>query len=278
MSRPASALAVTLGSFAVTLGSSAGTLTAQEDYRAADLDRPILVEDAQPAKFREWEMELGARGTIAEAESSLLMIAEIKTGLFRNGQAGVEVEAGFEDAPGGRASTAGLEAVHGHLFYNLNRETRGWPALSVRAELGSPGAGSLGAEDWSAGLKGIATRSLGRLRLHANGGYTFAAAADGGDYWRAGVAFDYPIGLFSKAILGDAYAEIPVSEGRTRVWAELGTRWQITNRSVLDFGIASRIDEWEEGNANVELVIGVSRVFGLPGLVRVPRYPNPSIR
>ncbi len=263
---------------AVALSWSAGALAAQEDFRAADMDRPILVEDAQPAKFREWEVELGARGAVAEGSSSLLVIAEIKTGLFRNGQAGIEVEAGFEDSPGGRSATAGLEALHGHLFYNVNREARGAPALSVRAEVGSPGAGSLGAEDWSAGLKGIATRSLGRLRLHANGGYTFASVVDGGDYWRVGVAFDYPIGLFSKAILGDIYAEIPVSEGGTRVWAELGTRWQVSNRSVLDFGIASRLDEWERGNANVELVIGVSRVFGVAGLVRVPRYPDPSIR
>ena len=66
-------------------------------------------------------------------------------------------------------------------------------------------------------------------------------------------------------------------DGRARVWFELGTRWQLANRSVLDFGVATRLDEWEAGNANVQLVVGISRIFGIPGLVRVSPVSAPRI-
>ncbi len=261
---------------AAAFGVSPVPLVAQEDFRAADLDRPILVEDAQVIKFREWEMEFGGRGRLSEGGSGLTSIFEVKTGLFRNGQVGFEVEAGLEDGPGADAQ-AGLESFHVHVLYNLRRETWSWPAVAVRVDGGTPGAGDLGREDWSAGVKGIVTRSFDRLRLHGNGGYVFASDADGGDYWRLGVAFDYPIGLFSKAILGDVYVEIPADAGRSRVWVEIGTRWQTSNRGVLDFGIATRLDEWDAGNANVELIVGFARVFGLPGLLSVPPYPDPRL-
>lgn len=248
---------------------------AQEDFRSADPDRPILVEDATTIKFREWETELGLRGRLAEGGSGLLGIAELKAGLLRNVQFGVEAEVVLEDAG---AAVGGLETVGLHAMYGMRRETSGGPALALRADVSTPGAGPLGHDGWSAGLKGIATRSFGRLRIHGNAGYTAAADEDGGDFWRGGIAFDYPIGLFSKALLGDVYAEVPTTAGPTRVWLELGTRWQVANESVLDVGIATRLDAWDRGEANVEIVIGVSRIFGVPGLIRVPPLGHPSIR
>ena len=253
-------------------------LAGQEDFRAADADRPILVEDAIPLKLREWELEVGSRGILGEGERGLLAIIELKAGLFRNGQVGIEAEAGLEHPGEGGPSRGGLETLGAHLFYHLRRETGGLPALAVRADVGTPGVGALGREDWGARVKTIATRSFDRLRLHGNAGYGVASDGDGGDFWLAGLAFDYPIGLFSRAILGDVYVEIPADEGRTRVWAELGTRMQVGNWSVVDLGLATRLDRWEAGEANVELVIGLSRVFGIPALVEVPRYPNPAIR
>ncbi len=267
-------LVLVAGAFA----SLAPPLEAQEDFRSADLDRPILVEDAFPAKLHEWELELGARGGFAEGGDGIDAIAELKTGLFLNGQAGLEVNGSVRDDEAGRDGTiSGVETVRAHVLYNIRRETWSWPALAIRADLGTPGTGGVGQEDWRLGLKGIASRSFGLVRLHANGGYVVGGAADGGDFWQLGLAFDYPIGLFSKALMGDVYAEIPIDAGRTRVWAELGTRWQISNISVLDFGISTRLDEWEAGRANVELTVGVSRVFGLAGLVSVPPYQNPRL-
>ena len=86
------------------------------------------------------------------------------------------------------------------------------------------------------------------------------------------------MGFSSRLIMGDLYTEIPVDAGPTRTWAELGTRVQVTNLTVIDMGLATRLDEWNRGVANVRLVVGFSRVFGIGGLVRVPEYPDPRIR
>lgn len=253
-----------------------GPVAAQEDFRAAELDRPTRVEDAYPIKFREWEFQSGLRGSLGEGDRGLLGLLEFKTGLFRNGQMGVEIEGGVE-RPSEDATGGGIESASAHLLYGLARETVSLPAVAVRLDASTPGTGAIGHDDWQFGVMGIATRSLGRLRLHGNGGYRIAGEADGGDYWRFGLGADYPLGLFSRAILADLYVEAPVSAGRARVWAEIGTRVQVSNWRVLDFGLATRLDEWDKGNANVEIVVGMSRSFGIPGLTRVPQYPNPTI-
>ncbi len=151
------------------------------------------------------------------------------------------------------------------------------PALALRADIFTPGIGDVGREDIGARWRVILTRSYSRLRVHVNGSYDWATDADGGDLWSAGLGFDYPIGLFSKAVLGDVYAEVPVDGGDARVWAEFGTRFQLTNSSVLDLGLTSRLDQWEDGSPNIGIVIGLSRVFGIAGLVKIPPYPNPRI-
>jgi hypothetical protein len=251
-------------------------LRAQEDFRAADLDRPTKVEDATPVEFRAWEIEFGSRGELAEGTRAFDGVLELKAGLFRNTQIGVELEAGLERVGSGGGSETGLEAASAHLFYGIRRETISGPALALRIDVSSPGAGALRHEDVQLGIKGITSRSIGRLRLHGNGGYMLASEPDGGDYWRAGLGGDYPWGLFSRALLADVYAEIPTSGARARVWAEAGLRIQVSNRSVLDLGVGTRIDEWEAGTPNVELIIGLARVFGLRP--RVDPYPNPAIR
>lgn len=253
----------------------AASAAAQEDFRQSEADRPTRVEDAYSLKLRELEVELGLRGSVVEEGSALVGKGELKAGLFMNGQVGIELEGGIDGQ--GPGSASGIEAAGAHLLYNFNRETWSWPAFAVRADLRTPGSGALGREQWSAAWKGIATRSFGRLRLHANGGYAVLADRDGGDHWLAGLGFDVPVGLFSRAVLGDLFVEVPEDEGRTRVWLEAGSRWQLTNRSVLDLGLATRLDEWERGRANVELSLGVSRVFGLAGLTPTPSYPDPRL-
>ena len=253
-----------------------GALQAQEDFRAADADRPIRVEDAYPVKLYEWEWELGSRGRIAEGGEYLVSgLLELKTGIARNWQLGLEANGNQEREANVRKN--GVEQFSAHLFYNLNQEGRSTPALALRADILSPGIGDVGREDVGARLRAILTRSYGRLRLHFNGAYDWASGSDGGNLWSGGLAFDYPIGLFSKAVLGDVYAEIPADTGDARVWAEFGTRFQLTNSSVLDLGLTSRVDQWTDGTPNIGIVIGLSRVFGIAGLIKVPPYPNPRI-
>lgn len=252
-------------------------IRAQEDYRASDPDRPLRVEDAYPLKFLEWEWQAGSRTTLAdggEYEASGLL--ELKTGFARNWQLGVEAHPAWRRLSG--TSFSGVEEFAGHVLFNFNQESTRLPALAVRGDFFAPGVGDVGREDVGGRVRGIATTSLARLRFHANGSYTWASQTDGGGFWSAGLAFDYPIGLFSKLVLGDVYAEFPEAGGDARVWAELGSRFQLTNSTVLDFGLTSRVDEWADGRANIGIVLGISRVFGIPGLVKVPAYPNPALR
>ena len=246
----------------------------QEDFRGADLGRPIRVEDANPIKFREWEIELGSRGEIAEGSRGAEGLLELKTGAFRNAELGVEVEGAIRRPRAGDRTVSGLEAVSAHVLYGVSRETPALPAMAIRVDASTPGIGS-GHQDPQFGLTSVLTRSFGRSRLHSNAGYTTASRPDGGDYWRFGIGADYPVGLFSQAILADVYAEIPSSNGPSRVWVDVGTRLQLSNRSVLDLGLATRLDLWHDEGANLEIVIGLSRVFGLGG--RVPQYLNPTL-
>lgn len=269
-------LLASLAVSAALAAAGAPPALAQEDFRQSEPDRPIRVEDAYPLKLHEWEVELGFRARAAEEGGAGALKGELKTGPFPNAQVGLEVEAIVDgEGPGSRS---GLETVGVHLLYGFRRETPRGPGLAARVDVRTPGAGSAGREDPSVAWKGIATRSLGRLRLHANAGYAVAGAEDGGDHWLAGLGFDFPLGLFSRALLGDLFFEVPAAGGTPRTWLEVGSRWQMTNLSVLDIGLATRLDEWERGRANLELVLGISRIFGVRGLTPVPPYPGPALR
>lgn len=269
---------VVMGLLALILpaGTFPAAAAGQEDFRNTDRGRPLLTEDAYPIEFREWEFELGGRGRLVEGETASGAGAAVglKTGLFRNAQVGLEIETALEQQAGG--TEFGLEGVGASLMYGLRRETWGAPALAIRGDVHAPGSERLGRDDWAFDLTGIMTRSFGRFRMHANGGHH--VRGDGvGDSWRVGVAVDYPVGLFSRLLMADVVAEVPVHGGRSRVWLELGTRWQTTNASVVDLGLATRLDEWEAGRSNVELTVGIARAFGISGLVGVPRYSEPTL-
>ncbi len=257
------------------LGRAAG---AQEDFRSLDADRPLKVTDAYPKKYLEWEFQFGLQGDwTQEDRRSLGGLLALETGLFRNFEIGAGLEVATEDA--GTGTITGIEAIEIEALYNFNQEGWAWPAFSIAAGAEAPTGGNLSRDDWAWGVDLILTRSFSnRLRIHLNSGYVVASEVDGDDYWRGGIAFDIPVGFSSRLIMGDLYTEIPVDTDPTRTWAELGTRVQVTNLTVIDMGLATRLDEWNRGVANVRLVVGFSRMFGIGGLVRVPEYPNPRIR
>jgi hypothetical protein len=251
---------------------------AQEDFRSLDASRPLKITDAYPKKYLEWEFQFGLQGGLAEGGQSALGGAlELETGLFRNFEIGVGLEVGTEND--GTVTNNGIEGIDFEALYNLKHDGWVWPAVAIQAGAEAPAGGDLSREDWAWGADLVLTRSFSnRLRVHVNGGYVLSSDVDGGDYWRGGVAFDVPLGFSSRLIMGDIYAEIPTGTGPTRTWAEFGTRVQVTNLTVIDLGLTTRLDEWNNGVANVGLVLGVSRVFGIGRFVRVPEYSNPRIR
>lgn len=256
-----------------------GGAEAQEDFRSLDVGRPLRTSDAYPKKLFEWEIQVGARGELGEGERSGSMPLALEAGLFPNLEAGIELEPAFADADGTESSW-GVEEVGIHALYNFNQESWSWPALGIQVGVDAPvGGGSVSRESWGASGRLVATRSFAsRSRIHANGGYTVGKETDGGDSWIGGVAFDLPLGLSSRLLMADVFAEIPVEGGATRTWAEIGARFQVSNWTVLDVGVGTRLDEWADDRANVELTVGLSRVFGIRTLTPTPPYPEPSIR
>ena len=253
-------------------------VTGQEDFRSLDAGRPLKVTDAYPKKLREWEFQAGLEGAWTEdGRSALGGLFELEVGLFYNFEIGLGLELATEDEDG--ESRTGLEGVEVGALYNFNQEGWAWPALAVQSGFELPVGGDLARDDWAWGVDVVLTKSFAnRMRLHGNGGYVVASRQDGDDYWRGGLAFDAPLGFGSRILLGDVYAEIPVDTGRTRVWAELGARIQVSNVSVFDLGLSTRLDEWEAGAANLRVILGFSRVFGIGAFVPVPACLQPRIR
>ena len=251
---------------------------AQEDFRSLDAGRPLKVTDAFPKKYLEWEFQFGLQGGWTEGgRRSLGGLLGLETGLFRNFEIGAGLHLATEDD--GASTINGLESLEVEALYNFKHEGWAWPAVAIQAGVEAPTGSDLSRKDWAWGVDLLLTRSFAsRLRIHVNGGYFVASAVDGDDYWRGGVAFDIPVGFSSRLIMGDVYTEVPVGTSPTRIWAELGTRVQVSNLTVIDIGLATQLDEWDRGAANIRLVVGFSRVFGIGGLVRVPEYPNPRIR
>jgi hypothetical protein len=159
----------------------------------------------------------------------------------------------------------------------MNQEGRRSPALALRSDVYLPGAGDLGREAVGGRVKVMATRSLGASRIHVNVARGWADDRDGGAAWSAGLAWDRALALTGRALVADIFVEAPDGTG-SRVWIDGGIRLQISKRSVLDVGLTTRLDQWSDGEANLGLVLGVSRAFGLSGLVSVPRYPEPALR
>jgi hypothetical protein len=261
---------------AVLTAASPSPGCAQEDYRSLDAGRPVRVTDAFPIKFMEWEIQFGLGGRWAETQRAASSALALEAGLLRNTSFGIEIVSAFERASG--QSTAGVEAVSLHMLYNILRESWGSPAFAVKLDADVPVGGDLGRQDWLVSGELVASRSVADgIRVHANGGYASGAVSDGGDVWLAGVATDLAVGYSGRLLVADVVAEIPTHGGRSRVWLEIGARVQISNTSVIDVGLASRADEWRRHGANLEIVLGFSRSFGIRGLTRVPDLPPPQI-
>lgn len=264
--------------FGILLLSLAPSVRAQEDFRSLDAGRPLRTTDAYPKKFLEWEVQAGARGELSDGARGVTVPLALEVGALPNLELGVEVEPAFEDVAG-VASHWGVEEVGLHGLYNFNQESWSWPATALQVGLEAPVGGDLSREEWGVSGRLVATRSFAsRLRVHGNGGYTAQGTADGGDFWTGGLGLDAPLGLSSRVVLADVFVEVPVTGGATRTWAELGARLQVSNWTVLDVGVGTRLDEWANDRSNVEITVGLSRIFGIRGLTPAPGYPNPAIR
>lgn len=241
---------------------------AQIDYRNLDDDRPTLIEDAYPAERYAFEFQApwrfsrdGSGGTLHS------FVPELAYGIFRNMHLGLKMPIAGSSAVAGREW--GVSGLRAFAFYNFNTESRSLPALSLRGDVTFP-VGSMAGEGTRVTVKGIATRSWGKTRVHLNGAYTFGSdrplgAAEAANKWWYGGAVDRTLFRRSVLLIGEVYALRTVTAEPVQVNASLGLRVQMTPYLVFDAGVGRRLKS--SAGPDLELTAGFSRAFAISALM-----------
>ncbi len=234
------------------------------DHDNLDPNRPVQLEDAYPIPHGEIGVEGGVRVNDRRAGSTQLIYQpQILYGAFMNTQ--IEIQSDIFTDPHTLRGTNQSGDLRLGVLYNFNTETLLWPALAVRVEGIFPtGVRSQGVDTQ---LTGILTRSFGRLRFHANAGYTILSRPR--DVERHGVyrlvgAVSYPIGYpfrFRETLIVDVYTQQSDLIGqRNYTGAEIGIRHQLSSRIVLDMGMGTEFDGPSDRSA-INGTIGLSIGF-----------------
>jgi hypothetical protein len=254
------------------MGGLAAPLAAQVDYRNLDDDRPLQTEDAYPVERHAFELLLPY--SLEDEPGGLrqhAFVPEIAYGIISNGQLGIK--APIAGLTGAGSSDWGLAGLRAFGMYNLNTESREFPAIALRADALLP-VGSLGGDATRLTLKVIATRSWGRNRVHVNAAWTVGrerdlAAIEPGSRWRYGLAVDRTLFRQNLLLAGEVVAEREVRGEPAAVNGAVGMRYQWTPTTVLDLGIRRRLRD--VAGPDLGLTIGLSHTFALPWLMPAAR-------
>jgi hypothetical protein len=243
-------------------------VAAQIDYRNLDDDRPVLTEDAYPVERYAFEV-VAPYAFEDEAGGGQIHTAvpEAAYGLARNAQVGLKLP--FAGADQDTGTDWGLAGLRVFGLYNFNTESRSLPALSLRADASFP-VGSLAGEGTRFGIKGIATRSWGRVRVHANVARGFGpedglSVAEPLNRWTASLAADRTFFRSSILLIGEIAVSQAIEDAPTAVNASLGGRWQWTPTLVLDAGIRRRLRS--DIGPDIAVTVGLSHGFAIRGLM-----------
>jgi hypothetical protein len=256
--------AVVLGAALVVGGSPA---SAQLGYRNLDDERPVFTEDAYVLERFGFELAAPYRFEARAMASDAHVVApELSYGAIPNLQVAVEaplaaLNADAEDEWG----LAGLELSG---VYNLNTESGGLPALTIRAEVQAP-VGSLGGDVWRGAIRGIVSHSFGRARVHLNaargiGSESGLSPLDPAPRWAYGLAGDYTLLRSSLLLVGETVVRRSVSGAPVEVNAGAGFRWQWTPTLVLDAGLSRRL---ADTGPDFGMTVGLTHTFGIRGLL-----------
>ena len=212
------------------------------DHKNLDAGRPLRVEDAYTISTGEIALEAGAGFSLDRHDARGRFPVELLWGAVPNLQLGVgstlltDPRSVEEPARSGDLTLSGL--------YNLNQETLWVPAFGAKLEVELPtGVRSSGVD---VELKGIVTKSIGRLGVHLNAAGLFTG--DPGDdergaRWEVVLGASYPIGAphYTRlTVVADLIAEQAHRHGDSDVvGAEIGVRYQLTSRTVWDVGIGT---------------------------------------
>jgi hypothetical protein len=243
---------------------------AQTDYYNTDEGRPIRIEDAFPVERHAFELQLASLRLerVAGGAYRWGIEPELAYGILPRTHIEIGFPLQYQDG-GDRDGTAALAGISLSAMHNLNVETS-LPALAMVAEVTLP-VGGFAAERAYPSLTGIATRTLGFARFHANGQVTLGAAPDEGESageasrWMAGLAVDRAFPLKATLVTADLFTERPLRDGADLAWtAEAGLRYQTSPAFNLDLGLGRRFAGEEQG---WYFTFGFARAFALRSLM-----------
>jgi len=213
------------------------------DHDNLDPNRPIGMEDAYAIAHGEIGVEGGVRfNDRREGRTRLIFQPQIIYGAFANTQ--IEIQGDLFTEPNTLVGANKSGDLHLGVLYNFNTETTALPAFAARVEADFPtGVNSKGVDTQ---LTGIMTRSIGRLRVHLNAGYTVLGSPQGQErpgVYRAVAAVSYPLGYpmsFRDTLIASLYTRQSDLRGqRNNTGIEIGLRHQLTSRIVLDGGLGT---------------------------------------
>jgi hypothetical protein len=213
------------------------------DHNNLDEGRPLRLEDAYPIAYGELSAETGARVSLnRQSPDRVAFPVELLYGAYRNLHIGIGSTLATEPRRIDEAEKSGDLCTF--ALYNVNQETLRLPAFAAKLSLDFPtGVRSQGVDTE---LKGIMTRSFGRVRAHLNLGYEFVGHA--GDGVRSGryeivLGAQYPLGyprFMNTTVLADVFTQQSVHAGDTNPsGVELGIRQQVAPLTVLDLGVGT---------------------------------------
>jgi hypothetical protein len=225
--------------------SDGGGVVSALDHDNLDPNRPIQMEDAYAIPKGEIGLESGVRfNDRRTGRTRFVFQPQIIYGAFDNAQ--IELQGDVFTEPSSVVGANKSGDLHVGLLYNFNTETLPLPAFAMRVEADLPtGVSSRGVDGQ---VTGIMTRSIGRLRVHLNAGYTFLGSAQGMERngaYRLIAAVSYPIGYpyrFRETLIVDVYTRQSDLIGqRNNTGIEVGLRHQLSSRIVLDGGIGTEV-------------------------------------
>lgn len=249
--------------FAVASATLAPAAALAVDHNNLDAGRPLRLEDAYPISHGELVIELGA-GFAAERNTPdrFLGAGELLYGALPNLQIGL---GGFGSTqPRDIADDSKSGDLRLSALYNFNQETLTLPAMSAKLTLNLPtGVDSSGVD---AEIKAIFTKSIGVVSFHFNAGYEFLSgtSADEEDgRWKLALGSSIPLGAphsTRATLVADIFAEEGTGTSSSEtIGVEIGVRYQLTERMVLDAGVGTEFAG--EDRSTVFVTVGASFSF-----------------
>lgn len=211
------------------------------DHSNLDEGRPLRVEDPYPIAQGELALEAGLGFSIERrGDDRFFSPFEILYGAYPNLQVGIGTSFSSEsDNEQAKFGDIELEAL-----YNFNQETLSLPAFGFKLEFNIP----TGVDSPGIGfkVKGLTTKSFGHISMYANAAYQYLNGDRDGERdnrLEFILGASYPVGApkYTRlTAIGDVFTDLSVEEDDSSVvGTELGFRYQLSQRAVLDVGIGS---------------------------------------